>query len=195
MKPFQIKHKSKVTYGRKGVVLLFTLMVMVTLISVVGAYVGFVQSSTRSTGAQIEDSQAIYLADAGVNQAIWYLNNIAPDGSSDYSWRTTAYPAVPGPDVTDPQQRSVGDGTFTIWVQDLGSDIRLYARGTVGELTRIITQTMVTTSKVLERAIHADAIPFSDFLHFSIPARFYTKLGNGWPSVYLYYFSLNAITG
>ncbi len=151
------KHKTKVAYGSKGAVLVFTLMVMIVLTSVVGAYLGFVQSSTRSTGAQIEDSQAIYLADAGVNQAIWYLNNIAPDGSGDYSWRTTAYPAVPGPDPNDPQQESFGNGTFTIWVQDSGSDVQIYARGTVGELTRIITQSMVTTSKILDRCIHADA--------------------------------------
>jgi len=151
------KHKLTVNHGKKGTVLLFTLMVMVVLSSVVGAYLGFVQSSTRSTGAQIEDSQAIYLADAGLSQAIWYLMNTAPDGSGDYSWRTTTYPAVPGPNSTDPRQKSFGNGTFTIWVQDSNSGVQIYARGTVGELTRIITQTMVTTSKVLERAVHADA--------------------------------------
>ena len=150
------KHKLTVNRDKKGAVLLFTLIVMITLTSVVGAYLGFVQSSTRSTGAQIEDSQAIYLADAGLNQAIWYLMNTAPDGSGDYSWRTTAYPAVPGPDPNDPQQESFGNGTFTIWVQDSGSNIQIYARGTVGELTRIITQTVIRTSKVLERAVHAD---------------------------------------
>ncbi len=149
-------YNMRYTRYEKGAVLLFTLIVMITLISVVGAYLGFVQSSTRSTGAQIEDSQAIYLADAGLNQAIWYLINTAPDGSADYSWRTTAYPAAPGPDPNDPQQESLGNGTFTIWVQDSGSDIQIYSRGTVGELTRIITQTMVTTSKVLERSVHAD---------------------------------------
>ena len=153
------KHKLTVNHGKKGTVLLFTLMVMVVLSSVVGAYLGFVQYSTISTGAQISDSQAIYLADAGLNQAIWYLMNTAPDGSDDYSWRTTAYPAVPGPNSTDPRQESFGNGTFTIWVQDSnsGSNVQIYALGTVGELTRIITQTMVTTSKVLERAVHADA--------------------------------------
>lgn len=144
------------TKYEKGAVLLFTLMVMIALTSVVGAYLGFVQSSTRSTGAQIEDSQAIYLADAGVNQAIWYLNNTAPDGSGDYSWRTTAYPAAPGPDPNDPQQESFGNGTFTIWVQDLRSNIQIYARGTVGELSRIIIQTIVTTSRILDRSVHAD---------------------------------------
>ncbi|GAI37332.1 unnamed protein product, partial [marine sediment metagenome] len=152
----QTKHKSTVIYGRKGAVLLFTLIVMITLISVVGAYLDFVQSSTRSTGAQIEDSQAIYLADAGLDMAIWYLRNTAPDGSTDCFWRTTAYPAVPGPDPNDPQQKSLGNGTFTIWVQDSGSNIQVYARGTVGGLSRVITQTLTLTSSALERAIHAD---------------------------------------
>lgn len=150
------KHKLTIDRGRKGAVLLFTLIVMITLISVVGAYLDFVQSSTRSTGAQIEDSQAIYLADAGLDMAIWYLRNTAPDGSGDCSWRTTAYPAVPGPDPNDPQQKSLGNGTFTIWVQDSGSDIQVYARGTVGGLSRVITQTLTLTSSALERAIHAD---------------------------------------
>ncbi len=150
------KHKLTIDRGRKGAVLLFTLIVMITLISVVGAYLDFVQSSTRSTGAQIEDSQAIYLADAGLDMAIWYLRNTAPDGSTDCFWCTTAYPAVPGPDPNDPQQRSFGNGTFTIWVQDSGSDIQVYARGTVGGLSRVITQTLTLTSSALERAIHAD---------------------------------------
>lgn len=156
MSIFNTKYEIRDTRYEKGAVLLLTLIVMITLISVVGAYLGFVQSSTRSTGAQIVDSQAIYLADAGINQAIWYLNNTAPDGSDDYSWRTTAYPVAPGPDPNDPQQKSFGNGTFTIWVQDSGSDIQVYARGTVDGLSRVITETLSLISSVFERAIHAD---------------------------------------
>ncbi len=156
MSIFNTKYEIRYTRYEKGAVLLFTLMVMITLISVVGAYLGFVQSSIRSTGAQIEDSQAIYLADAGLDMAIWYLRNTAPDGSGDCSWRTTAYPAVPGPDPNDPQQKSLGNGTFTIWVQDSGSDIWVHARGTVGGLSRVITETLTLTSSTLERAVHAD---------------------------------------
>ena len=144
------------TRYEKGAVLLFTLVVMITLTSVVGAYLGFVQYSTISTGAQISDSRAIYLAEAGLDMAIWYLRNTAPDGSTDCSWRTTAYPADPGSDPNDPQQKSLGNGTFTIWVKDSGSDIQVYARGTVGGLSRVITQTLALTSSALERAIHAD---------------------------------------
>ncbi len=156
MNTFNTIYDIRDTKYEKGAVLLFTLMVMIVLTSMVGAYLGFVQTSTKSTGAQISDSQAIYLADAGLDMAIWYLRNTAPDDSTDCSWRTTAYPAGPGPNATDPQQRSLGEGTFTIWVQDSGSDIQVYARGTVDELSRTITQTLTLTSSVLERGIHAD---------------------------------------
>ncbi len=146
MKSFRIKHKLKVTYGKKGAVLLFTLMVMITLTSVVGAYLGFVQYSTRSTGAQIADSQAIYLAEAGLHKAVWYLLNTAPDSSTDGSWRTTAYPAEAGPDPNDPQQESLGEGTYTIWVEDSASNVKITARGTAGDLSRTIEQTVTVDS-------------------------------------------------
>jgi len=125
MRLFRTKHKSKATYGDRGAVLLFTLIVMITLTSVVGAYLGFVQYSTRSTGAQIADSQAIYLAEAGLHKAVWYLLNTAPDSSTDGSWRTMAYPAEAGPDPNDPQQESLGEGTYTIWVEDSASNVKI----------------------------------------------------------------------
>jgi len=81
MKMFRTKHKSNSPYCNKGAVLLFTWIVMIALISVVGAYLGFVQSSTKSTGAQIEDSQAIYLADAGLQYAIYRLTDSDYRGS------------------------------------------------------------------------------------------------------------------
>jgi acetyltransferase-like isoleucine patch superfamily enzyme len=125
---------------KRGAALLLSFMVMITLISVTGAYLTFVQYATRNIGSQIEDSQALYLAEAGIHKAIWYLKNTAPDGSTDGSWRTTAYPADPGPNPTDPQQESLGQGTYTMWVETVGSDIRIYARGTVQGQSRIVQQ-------------------------------------------------------
>jgi hypothetical protein len=156
MKVYPLNNKKQMTHHYKGVILLFTLVIMTIISSVVGSYLGFVQSSIKSIGAQISDSQAIYLADAGLEMSIWYLRNIAPDGSTDCSWRTAAYPANPGPGATDPQQISLGEGTFTIWVQDSGSDVQVYSRGTAGGLSRVITRTLALGSEVLERAIHAD---------------------------------------
>jgi len=145
VKIYRNKNKSRATYGNKGAALLFILMVMVVLTSVVAAYLGFVQTSTKSTGAQVAASQAIYLAEAGLNKAIWYLANTAPDNSTDGSWRTTAYPAEPGSNPTDPQQESLGEGTYTIWVEDSASDVKITARGTSGNSSRTIEQTITVS--------------------------------------------------
>jgi len=93
------------TRYEKGAVLLFTLVVMITLTSVVGAYLGFVQYSTRSTGAQISDSQAIYLAEAGLQRAIWNLmRTVANDGQGE-NWTTVG------------TTENLGDGSYTMVVE------------------------------------------------------------------------------
>jgi Tfp pilus assembly protein PilX len=142
MSIFYARYEIRDTKCKKGTVLLFTLIVMISLISVVGAYIGFVQSSTKSIGAQIADSQAFYLAEAGLHKAIWYLTNTAPDDSNNGTWRTVAYPAEPSPDGNDPQQESLGEGTYTIWVEDSAGNVRITARGTTGNLSRTIEQTV-----------------------------------------------------
>ncbi len=144
-------HKLTVNHGKKGVVLLFTLIVMITLISVVGAYLYIVQSSTRSTGAQISDSQTIYLADAGLQYAIYRLTD------SDYRDNVSR-------DVNNPTTGSanLGEGsyTFEIYGGELESadedTFYITSTGTVSGLSRQITQTAVETSAILERCIHAD---------------------------------------
>ena len=151
MKNFRTKHENNlnhgnVNHGNKGMVLLFTMIIMMALSSIVGVYLCFVSSATKSTGVQISESQAIYLAEAGLNKAIYYLINTAPDSSTDGSWRTTAYPAGPGSDPTDPQQESLGEGTYTIWVEDSASDVKITASGTAGGLSRIIEQTVTVNS-------------------------------------------------
>ncbi len=127
MKIFRNKHKSRVTYGNKGAVLLFILMVMIVLASVVGAYLGFVQTSTKSTGAQIVDSQAFYLADAGIHYGIYSLKQIP-------GWTGTSSPV------------SLGEGTFSVSVIDLGGgDYRLTSTGTIDDQSRTLQQDVNST--------------------------------------------------
>jgi len=93
------------TRYEKGVALLFTLIVMITLTSVVGAYLGFVQYSTRSTGAQISDSQAIYLAETGLQKAIWNLMRTAANGGQGENWTTAG------------TTENLGKGSYTMVVE------------------------------------------------------------------------------
>ena len=134
-------HLSLIT-NKKGIALILTFIFMVSLTVVVVAYLFMVIYGTRNFGAQANNVRAGYLAEAGLNHAVWYLTNTAPDSSTDGSWRTTAYPADPGASPTDPQQESLGEGTYTMWVETSGSDIQVTARGTVAGIERIIRETI-----------------------------------------------------
>ncbi len=126
MKILLNKYKSRGTYCNKGVVLLFILMVMIVLTSVVGAYLGFVQLSTKSTGAQITESQTFYLADAGIHYGIYSLKQ-----NPNWTGTTSAVP--------------LGEGTFYISVTNLGSDYRLTSIGTIDGQSRTLRQDVNST--------------------------------------------------
>ena len=105
MRLFEAKHKPTAICSEKGATLLFTLMAMIVLASMVVAYLGFVQSSTKSTGAQILDSQAVYLAEAGLQKAIWNLMRIAANGGQGENWTTVG------------TTESLGEGSYTMVVE------------------------------------------------------------------------------
>jgi len=121
------------------------------LTSVVGAYLGFVQYSTISTGAQISDSQAIYLADAGLQYAIYQLTD------SDYRGNVSR-------DENNPTTGSanLGEGSYTFEIYrgalEAADEDTFYitSTGTVSGLSRQITESVTVTPAVLERAIHGD---------------------------------------
>lgn len=145
-----IPYRLPLTTDDKGVALILTFIFMVSLTVITAAYLFLVTYGTRNVGAQANNGKALLLAEAGLNKAVWYLTNTAPDSSTDGSWRTTAYPADPGPDPTDPQQESLGEGTYTMWVETSGSDILVTARGTVNGIERTIQETVTLSSVVPE---------------------------------------------
>jgi Tfp pilus assembly protein PilX len=105
MSIFNTIYDIRYTKYAKGAALLLTLIVMITLTSVVGAYLGFVQGSARSTGAQISDRQAIYLAEAGLQKAVWNLMRTVANGGQGENWTTAG------------TTESLGDGSYTMEVQ------------------------------------------------------------------------------
>ncbi|MBZ0166626.1 MAG: hypothetical protein K8I00_07435 [Candidatus Omnitrophica bacterium] len=129
--------------SQNAVVLLMTLILMLGLTVILLAYLTLVAVETRVAGQQTSHAKAFYLAEAGLNKAVWYLMNTAPDLSMDGSWRTVLYPADPGPNPTDPQQEPLADGTYTMWVESSGWNILITARGTRAGLSRNIQQEVV----------------------------------------------------
>ena len=101
---------------------------MVTVTSVVGAYLGFVSYATKSTGSQISESQAIYLADAGIHYGIYNL-------IQDPGWTGTSSPV------------SLGEGNLSVSVSDIGGgDYRLTSTGTVYGQSRTVQQDVNSTA-------------------------------------------------
>jgi Tfp pilus assembly protein PilX len=154
------------TAKEKGAALIITFIFMVSLTIITSAYLFMVTYGTRNVNAQVNNAKAVYLADAGLNKAVWYLTNTAPDGSTDGSWRTTAYPAVAGANPTDPQQESLGSGVYVMWVETSGSNIMVTARGTVNNIARTVRETVTLTAGVPEAFNYAqfsvDNIDFDD---------------------------------
>ncbi|MFB0525131.1 MAG: hypothetical protein ACETVZ_06285 [Phycisphaerae bacterium] len=134
MRIFNTRYEIRDTRYEKGAVLLFTLMVMITLTSVVGAYLGFVHYSTRSTGAQITNSQAIYLAEAGLHKAIWNILTPVPQGG----WGKF------GAGQSRSEEASFGAGTYSVTASRTGNTYTINSTGTVEGLSRSLQQQFST---------------------------------------------------
>jgi Tfp pilus assembly protein PilX len=125
-----------------GFILILTLIFMVTLVVAVAAYISFLSSDMRNISFQVDSTKAFYIAEGGINKAVWYLDNTAPDGSIDGSWRTASYPEPFGVDPTDPKRESFSAGTYTIWVETSGTDILITSSGEINNAQRVIQQTI-----------------------------------------------------
>lgn len=124
--------------NRRGSVLLMVFMLMLALAGFASVSLDRVRTSDRTTGTQVDNAQALALAEAGIAKAAYYLLNTAPNGTTDGSWRTTAYPAAAGAGATDPRNETLGSGSYTMWVETSGSDIQITSQGLYGAVSRII---------------------------------------------------------
>jgi len=129
---------------RKGIMLITCYLVIVVLTILGSAFLVRSVSEKRIAERERDSIQALWLAEAGIDKAIWYLTNTAPNGSTDGTWRTTAYPATPGLSPTDPQQESLGSGNYTIWVEngpvDIANTIKVTSEGAVGTAQRTLEE-------------------------------------------------------
>ncbi len=125
---------------KKGSVLVLTLLFMTTSATLTVAYLSMVRYDTAILDSQSNGVHALYIAEAGLNKAVWYLLNTAPDSTVDGSWRTLTYPTAAGPDPSDPQQESFGGGTYTMWVEDSSGSILITSSGVYNGVTRIVHQ-------------------------------------------------------
>lgn len=145
----------------RGSVLLMTLMFMICLTILSSLFINMVMVNSTNASALVSSTQALYLAEAGANKAVYYLRNTAPDGTTNASWRTTPYPASAGNYApagtlpasctltpTLPCQESLDGGfsSYTIWVVTAGNKIQITSSGAYNGLIRTVQEEVTQLS-------------------------------------------------
>jgi len=90
---------------KKGVVLILTFIVMVTLTAIVVAFLSMTSIRTKGGGYDIVSSKALWLAEAGLQKAIWDLKTPVASGGQGEDWTTAGVTESLG-----------GDGSYTMVV-------------------------------------------------------------------------------
>jgi predicted acyltransferase (DUF342 family) len=115
---------------RRGTILILAFVMMAVLLAIVGSFMAMTVTLARTGGYELVSSQALWVAEAGIEQVLYKLKNDA-----DYRNNPTT---ISG---------NLGDGSFSVDVAKGGSTYTLTATGTVAPIRRKITQTIeVNTS-------------------------------------------------
>ena len=125
--------------AEKGAVLILTFIIMVTLTAITAGFLFMTSSQLRSSAYDVASSKAFWLAEAGIQDVMQKLVN-----DSDYRNSPTT--------VTD----DLGDGSYSVTVSKADTTYTLSSTGTVDVMSRKITMSVVATSAIIERGIHAD---------------------------------------
>ena len=112
-------------------------MIALTAVTVAFLYITTIQ--TKGSGHDITSSQALWLAEAGLQDVIQKLKN-----DSDYRDSPTTVTA------------DLGEGSYSVTVAKDDTTYTFSSTGTVDVISRKITMSIVATSALIERGIHAD---------------------------------------
>lgn len=95
MKMINIKIKDNkiknIFSNQKGMALLTTLIFVFILVTFAVALLTMTSNDTKLSTLQKESTRAFYLAETGIDKALWYLNTpVDQGGKGKYSWRPTS---------------------------------------------------------------------------------------------------------
>ena len=110
-KKIEIKKIINIFSNQKGMALLTTLIFVFVLVTLAVALLTMTNNDTKMSTLQRESNKAFYLADAGIEDALWKLNTAVVDGGEDIDyWRPTNEPADPGTATEYYQITIIDDG-------------------------------------------------------------------------------------
>jgi len=94
-----------VVRDKKGAVLLLTFIVMVVLFVLTVGFLSMVSYQAKASGQDMSSTKAVYLAEAGLQKAIWNLKTPVGSGGQGENWTTAG------------TTENLGDGSYTMEVQ------------------------------------------------------------------------------
>ena len=107
--------------SEEGVVLISTFIVLIALTAITVGFLYMVSIQTKGAGWDLPSSQALWLADAGVQKAIWYLKTPTGSGGQGENWTTAG------------TTENLGSGSYTMVVARY--DFALSANGASASAT------------------------------------------------------------
>ena len=112
--------------NRKGMVLILTFIIMTAVTAIAASFLYMTSIQTKGSGYDISSSNALWLAEAGLQKVIYNLKN-------DPNYRNNPT-SING---------SLGNGAYSVTVSKGGSTYTANSTGTVDVLSRKITQSVV----------------------------------------------------
>ena len=127
MRKKKIKKTINISSNQKGMALLATLIFVFVLVTFAVALLTMTNNDTKMSTLQRESNKAFYLADAGIEDALWKLNTSTENGGMGIDWlQSTPYPD-PGT-ATEYYQVTVEDDGVD---DDGDAKVKIISTGTV----------------------------------------------------------------
>ncbi len=127
--------------GKKGNILT-TFIIIVAIASIVGAFMFVLTARVRELPTKKAQAKAFYIAEAGINKAIWYVSTPIEDGGMGQGYRITA------------STETFGDGQYIYSVLD---------GPTTGSILIIATGEAFGVSKTIEQLLNSSASSTASF--------------------------------
>jgi len=116
MKENKINNKIKVLLSnQKGMALITTLIFVFVLVTLAVALLTMTSNDTKLSALQRESTRAFYLAETGIEKALWYIN-FSPYNADGLDWRTTE--AEPYSDYVGPSEEDFSVVVTTVEEDD-----------------------------------------------------------------------------
>ena len=120
----------------QGSILVLTFVVMATLTAIVSSFLYMNSTQTLGIGYDVPDSRAQWLAEAGIQKAIWNLKTPAGSGGQGESWTTAG------------TTENLGSGSYTMVVTRY--DFALAANGATASDSPAQTDSSIGPAKAID---------------------------------------------